>query len=136
MHTFKAKLLNTELITEPSDGLRELVKQYNVCLAELLDTFAPLTERKIRSSNRHKWYNDGIYMKKQRKRAIARKYRKSMDQHDLHLLLQQRNKLKSAMSSAKCEYVSDAVKHDQKALYQQFNVLLYRTKENPVPDYL
>ena len=92
-----------------------------------MDTFAPLTERKIRSSNRKKWYNDGIY-----------KYRKSKDQHDL-LLLQQRDELKSAMCSAKCEYVSDtinAVKHDQKALYQQFNVLLHRTKENLMPDYL
>ena len=52
--SFKAELLKTELITEPSDGLTELVNQYNVCLAELLDTFAPLTERKIRSSNRKK----------------------------------------------------------------------------------
>ena len=100
--SFKAELLKTERITEPSDRLTELVNKYNVCLAELLYTFAPLAERKIPSSNRQKSY-DGIHMKKQRKRALARKYRIFKDQHDLHLLLQQRNKLKSAMSSARCD---------------------------------
>lgn len=137
LDSFKTELQKSELITNPSSDLNGLVDQYNDCLAELLDKYAPRTERRVRLVNRQQWYTNEIHKAKQQKRALARKYRKSRTQRDFNRLINQRDNLKTLISTAKCKYISntiEAVKHNQKVLYQKFNSILHRTKENPMPE--
>lgn len=117
--SFKLDILDSPLLTNPSDKLDSLVLQYDSTLQGLLDHHAPEVERSVILRPHAPWYSDTLRDAKQEKRRLERKWQKSGLTVHKDLYRQQcatyRNLLNSAKSNYHCCQIAQC---DQRNLFR------------------
>ena len=133
---FDAELKESELCTTPADDIDDLVTQYNETLSLLLDKYAPVATSNQNRKRKTPWYKKDIHIKRQKRRQLTRKWRKSGSPNDKESMITQRNKVSDMIHSAKSDYYHSEIAKagkDSKTLFRIFNQLLNDNKTNPMP---
>ena len=71
--SFKEDIANLSVITDPSENVDTIVRQYNTDLGNLLDKHAPVTTRKITLRPNAPWYDESLRNLKREKKILRAK---------------------------------------------------------------
>ena len=114
-----------------------LAKQYNTCLAELLEKHAPLQTREIILRNRDPWYHKEIHQIKSKCRQAERKWRKNKNSENHLNCTQIQNKLNTSIRNAKAKYYNELIENepDKKKLFNIVNKIMLKRVDTPMPEH-
>ena len=130
-------LQKCDLTNKDDNNIDEIVTDYNNALSNIMDKHAPIITKEVCVRSRKPWYNDQIAQAKRERRTAERKWIKTKDPDDLKAVQLHRDKVTQLCSDAKKQFyqrkISDS-STDQKALFQIANELLYRKKDNSLPN--
>lgn len=135
---FKKDIKESDLCKNPASDVESLVKQYNTCLAEILEKHAPL-ETKVKREKRQPWYTNEIHAMRQNRKRVQRRFKKNDTAENLQEVIRLRDDLDALIERTKTAYNSkmiDDVKHDQGKLFKRVNTLLKRKHDFNIPDNL
>jgi hypothetical protein len=135
LDNFKADIKNSELYTDPKDNLDDMMCQYNMVLAELLNKHAPIQEKDIKVRSEAPWYTDCIRSEKQKRRKYEKKWRRSQLEADRQEYKNQCVKVNDMLLATKTDYYSNLVQNSigQKELFKIVDNLLHRKVTSPLP---
>ena len=131
LESFKLDVLETELLKHPSDDLDILIDQYNTCLSDVLEKYAPEKCRRIIDRPFNPWFNEHVNEAKRERRKYERKWKKSKLNCDYEQLNKQKNKVNNLILGAKKEYYNRLIsdnKGNQKALFGVLKKLLNKRR--------
>ena len=113
-----------------------LIGNFEITMANLLDTHAPIKKRTITLRPYAPWYNDSIDAEKRKRRNLERRWRKSSLSTDKQLYITQCGIVNDMIRDAKSIYYSSIIaenKGNQKVLFQTIDQLLQRKQEPRFP---
>ena len=127
---FERDLKASPLLCSPSTSLEDLVCQYDMVLAGLLEKHAPLKRRTITVRQSNPWHSKDIIDAKKLCRRMERAWRNSKLVADRLAFQEKRNVLHDLITSSKSDYYSDKVIRctDQKSLFRVIEELIPKGK--------
>ena len=135
---FEKDILESDLVTCPSDDINELVKQYNRTLTSLMEKHAPIIRKDILVRQNTKWFTEEIKMAKQKRRQQERKWLADKSTVNLEILREKRNSVNRLVAASKKAYYQSEIennKKDQKALFNITGQLLHKKKDCVLPSH-
>jgi hypothetical protein len=135
---FVKDIKNSELITNPSESLPEMVSQYDSVLRNLLDKHAPVIEKCIVLRPQTPWYTEDLLAKKRHRRRLESKWRKSKLEVDRQIYKEQCDLVNLTLDNEKTRYYSELIisnNNDQKELFNIVDKLLHRKTIPPLPNH-
>ena len=137
IEALQTDIKSSTLLSDYSDmDLMPLVGNFEIILANLLDTHAPIKKRTITLRPYAPWYNDSIDAEKRKRRNLERRWRKSSLSTDKQLYITQCGIVNDMIRDAKSIYYSSIIaenKGNQKVLFQTIDQLLQRKQEPRFP---
>ena len=135
---FRASLLASNLLQQyDSMDLDTLVECYNTELRSLMDSYAPLTVKRLPNVKREPWYSAEIADARRVTRRHERQYRKHGKIHDRDEYNRSFTEWRNKLHTAKTNHLSEMIaknRTDSKALFRSMNTVMHRTKANPLPE--
>ncbi len=133
---FRSDLSQSDLCKNPPESLDLLVEKYNTTMAELIDKYAPLKNKKVDVRQMQPWFTHDIKVEKQYRRKLERQSKKTNLQTDNDAFKTQKNKVNFMLKEARTGFFSNMIKEngsDQRALFKISKSLLGQKQENPLP---
>ena len=112
-----------------------IVDLYNNVMTKLADKYAPSKTKTIRR-NPNQWYSDELKIMKRERRRLERKFKKTKDPADHHLLKSHSYNVSKILRSTRIEYNKDLIKQcgtDKKQLHSLSNKLMGCKERNVFP---
>ena len=133
---FQSDLAKSNLCTNHTNSLDELVSCYDETLKATLDKHAPLLTKTVVVRPRVPWFNEEIREAKRERRGAEKKWRKTKNAVDLTIFKVKRNAVVSLMNKARKEFYTNFIEensYDQRKLFKASKSLLNCKPCNAIP---
>ena len=133
---FQSDLAKSNLCTNHTNSLDELVSCYDETLKATLDKHAPLLTKTVVVRPRVPWFNEEIREAKRERRRAEKKWRKTKNSVDLTIFKVKRNAVVSLMNKARKEFYTNFIEensYDQRKLFKASKSLLNCKPCNAIP---
>ena len=133
---FLDDLGKSNLFSQASEGLEDLVSQYNKTLVDLLNVHAPSATKTVVIRPIAPWFGDKQKQLKIEKRKAERLWRSTKSAEHRELYKKCRNAFSNSVNAAVCKYYSDVIEENAHDLRKQFGIvksLMDKKSENPLP---
>jgi hypothetical protein len=135
---FKQDLAKSEVVVSPANEINDLIRQYNASLLAVLNKHAPVLTKNIVVRPHSPWFNDDIKLAKRARRQAERRWLSSGLTVHLDLLREARLRVNQLCANAKQQFYQMSIeknRKDQKALFKLTNTLLYKKRDNRLPEH-
>ena len=134
--SFREDVRNSSLVEEEPIDLDSAVAQYDYGLRLLLDQYAPAKKRLVTIRPFAPWYSPIVATKKQKRRRLERKSRKTRLQSDREAYQYQCCVVNELISSLKSTYYTSLINEHssyQRVLFRTVNKLMQKSYETRYP---
>ena len=117
-----------------SDGVDDLLQQFEHSVSATLDIHAPVVSRTRKSKKSQPWFDDETLCLRRKRRALERKWRLSGPEIDKQIYTSQINNVKQHIRNAKVAYYDAALNNaDAKTTFQVLHSLT-ESSDRKLPD--
>ena len=137
MEKFKDDIAKSDLCTNPSTQLDDLVSSYNNTLSSILDNHAPLIKKTVMARpHRVPWFSDEIKVAIRQRRKAERKWRISGLESHLKEFKTKKNYVIFLMNESRCKFYNSFVekhRNNQRDLFRNSKQLLKQNSCGRLP---
>ena len=137
MEKFKDDIAKSDLCTNPSIQLDDLVSSYNNTLSSILDNHAPLIKKTVMARpHRVPWFSDEIKVAIRQRRKAERKWRISGLESHLKEFKTKKNYVIFLMNESRCKFYNSFVekhRNNQRDLFRNSKQLLKQNSCGRLP---
>ena len=137
MEKFKDDIAKSDLCTNPSIQLDDLVSSYNNTLSSILDNHAPLIKKTVMTRpHRVPWFSDEIKVAIRQRRKAERKWRISGLESHLKEFKTKKNYVIFLMNESRCKFYNSFVekhRNNQRDLFRNSKQLLKQNSCGRLP---
>ena len=131
---FKEELKHNLEQRKISTNVSEHVNEYNSVLSDLLDKYAPVKQKIIRTVSTAPWFDSEYKKLRKQRRKAEKKYRKSKSQVDKNLYIQLKKRSTQLCKEKKKTFIANRLRDgSSKSLFSVVNRLTDNTKDTVLP---
>ncbi|KAJ8047429.1 hypothetical protein HOLleu_06422 [Holothuria leucospilota] len=128
----------SELSTNLSDNVCDLVDNYNHVMFEIIDKHAPIITKKMVLRPKQPWFTNSLKRAKCNRRKAERNWISSGSLRDFDQFRRARNRYNIELYNSKCSFLNPEIVdcgNDFKSMFRTINGILQKAKPTKLPDH-